>query len=583
MSNSDVLSVEQFRAAFRLDPNPWPQAEPERALIQLGLPSPTCVSMWLAPEQGKALEPTLWLPDNPGITPRLVATGALGTMRVDLDGLSPDTSYVINVRTSADATVQSLRASTAPGPTKQAFSFLASSCFAPYAPRGRFGAFIEGSFWPNAGDGSARPHLMRRTAHVLRLLEQTARARDQPAFLLALGDQIYVDAGESAGQAMLGGTTSTSKRYAAGDVRSFFETIYRATFSLEPYAAALQALPSAMMWDDHEIRDGWGSQGDEESEDWRQHLTTAREYFVAWQGARNPPRGASPASAEAYLDAARVGAKLTRNPEHDFSFDWGREATFFVMDLRSCRNVDERRVVSNEQLNRLETWFASRDDSPTVWVLGSPLPLCHDERWFDWLQRKAVKSRKDDMLDAWWSEPLSEQRERVFRIIEQHFRTHTQHRLLVLSGDVHFSELLELSDSRGRVFGHEIVSSGLAQTYFKRLRGRTPRDTKLPYGIAARGLGRFHGPAFAEVFVQPGSTDQQPPCVSVTFHTSVEQSGKYLANVSGPSAKRLELPLTRFVGKHGQRDELFECFIVTDPEYTSATAIEPASNGRTTT
>ncbi len=584
-TTSNIVSADQFREAFRLAPNPWSKSAPERALVQLGLPSPNSVTLWLAPERGKKLAPSVSVVDHPNVSPRFLPAGGTGPMRVELAGLSPNTAYQIAVSPGGSAPSHMLRATTAPAATTATtFSFLASSCFAPYEePGGRLGAFIEGRRWRRRPEPSGKTaHITRRTAHILRLLERRAcaDAANKPSFLLGLGDQVYVDAGSSAGQAMLEGWNADVKRYAAAELADFFETVYRVTFSIQPYAAALQALPSAMIWDDHEIRDGWGSHGDEEDQTkWRQHLATARDYFVGWQASRNPPREASAcATAEGFAKAAQVGASLTRSTELDFSFDWGRQASFFVMDLRSYRYAKEERVVSTEQLDRLEAWFKTRDDGPTVWVLGSTLPLGHNPGWFDRLQAWCLKvGRRDDMLDAWWSEPLRRQHDRVLEIIEKHFRAHPAHRLLVLSGDVHFSELLELSID-GRVFGHEVVSSGLAQSYFKRWRASSRKQTQLRSGMLAKGLGRFHGPAFAEVFVLAQDNVCCAPNVELTFHTSVTRDGAHLANLTNALPKRLKLPLTSLAEIYGPGGELFEHFIEVDPRHIDSTGVEPTSS-----
>lgn len=578
-TSSPIISAAQFEAAFRLDPNPWPNSPANRALVQLGLPSPTALTLWLAPERGGRLEPRVSLPQYPQVVPRFVSAGSTGPQRVELSGLTPSTTYAIDVATTASGPTQRLTATTAPAATDTGeFSFLATSCFAPYDDPATFAqAAFEWRFRLHGNKGKP-PHITQRTAHALRLLQQRANASapQKPAFWLGLGDQVYVDTGKDAGQAMLTGTKANEKRYAPAELPQFFETIYRAYFSLEPYASALQALPTAMIWDDHEIRDGWGSHGDEEnSDEWRQHLEVARDYFVGWQASRNPPAPGAVATTEGYAEAARVGTSPTKSSEFDFGFDWGSQTTFFIMDLRSQRDTLQGQAGSEAQIERLKAWFASRDDSPTLWVLGSPLPLSLSKRVADTLQRWLICRRKDDMRDAWSSAPLTKQREEILKTIADHFHAHRSHRLLILSGDVHFSELLELSDERdrNRVYGHEIVSSGLAQTYFKFMRCKSQKKALLSPGLSAVGLGRFHGPCFAEIFVKPkvGAA----PDVEVTFHAAVDCSGKHLANLGGPSPVRLQLPLETLTKKYGRDDRLFAEFIHEAKE-TDATAIEPA-------
>jgi hypothetical protein len=241
-----------------------------------------------------------------------------------------------------------------------------------------------------------------------------------------------------------------------------------------------------------------------------------------------------------------------------------------VMDQRSHRNAREKRVISGAQLARIERWLESRENRPTLFVLGSPLPLTLVRRFGDLVQA-LFRTRWDDLYDSWWSSKAKPQRDQLLALLRDHFARHPMHRLLILSGDVHFSELLELADENGTVFGHEIISSGLAQSDFFRVRGRASQaKSALAHGISARGLGRFLGPAFAEVFVEANS--EAAPRVAVTFHTAVTEDGRQLANTTGERLVRLDLPLRpldlRKLGWNG----LFARFTHADPAHRGAGA-----------
>lgn len=574
--NEGLVSAEQFRRAFVAHPDPWPAANPDRALVQLALPHAHGVRLWLAPARGQTLDPVVSLASAPpGVTQRSLRIGEQGTLRIEIDGLDPNTTYELTVVPGPEAAPRRLRATTAPTDPTQSFSFLATSCFSAFAaPRSVLDKLAE-LRWPFGTDIGAGPSIIERTARLLSLLVQRSHAvSEAPSFLLGLGDQVYVDTNDSIGQAMLSGDRTDRRHYAPRDVREFFETVYRATFALQPVDSALSTLPSALMWDDHEIRDGWGSHGDENDplHDWRPHMQAARDFFVGWQAARNPPRRGVQTTSGELLGAMQLGPDLTKNLELDFHFDWGPHATFFVMDLRSWRNSSAGRIVSDDQLQRLESWFASRSDAPTVFVLGSTLPVCHPPRLVDRIQRHLLKFRRDDLADAWWASGPAKRRAELLALIHGHFGRHSRHRLIILSGDVHFSEVIELTDAGGRVFGHEVVSSGLAQTYFKLMRMTTQRDSDLGQGVRARGLGRFHGPAFAEIFVTPEADDRHAPRVEVTFHTSVTLDGRFLANTT-PSTRRLRLPLTQLPTSVWRRAELFGDFVVADQPRRLATTI----------
>ena len=90
------------------------------------------------------------------------------------------------------------------------------------------------------------------------------------------------------------------------------------------------------------------------------------------------------------------------------------------------------------------------------------------------------------------------------------------------------------SEGDERVIGHEIVSSGLAQSSFfarsecmRRLEEWFPEF--VDEQLTSRSLGRYHGASFVELFVGAGA-DNGTPRVEVRFHTG-----------AGASERRVEL------------------------------------------
>jgi phosphodiesterase/alkaline phosphatase D-like protein len=466
-----------------------------------------------------------------------------GPLRLQLLGLESGRLYQLAAAFVERGVEQRrlLDARTAPSAGAPAsFSFLSSSCIQPFA------------------DEKGETIITKKTARSLGLYRRRAQGTSAPApaFALGLGDQIYVDSGA---RAMLEGTYRQRARYDRGEAAAFFDAAYRAQFSVPPLVSARAELPSAMMWDDHEIRDGWGAQQDENTREgrelrWGEHLLAARHHFVAWQSFRNPLRR------DVELDdraRATPGHDLTQSPELDFEAEWGASASFFVMDQRSARSAAAARVVSDAQLERLRRWLYRPRLCPTLLVLGSAMPLTQLRRPIE-LVEYLIAARWDDLRDSWWSRQCRAQRDRILQLLHSFFRAHLEHRLLILSGDVHFSEVLELRDLEGRVFGHEVVSSGLAHESHPRFgRGSPPRPKKLAFGVHSAGLGSFHGPCFAELFVDPVSNG--PPQVEVTFHAAVTADGAALANPSGDMPPRLTLPLSSLATR---REDLLQRFVL---------------------
>jgi phosphodiesterase/alkaline phosphatase D-like protein len=278
-----------------------------------------------------------------------------------------------------------------------------------------------------------------------------------------------------------------------------------------------------MMWDDHEVRDGWGSQGDEalrlEGERWRNHYAAARRWFVGYQAMRNPLHPLPGETAERLLErmAGASEAFPGRGPELHFQFDWGCACTFFVMDLRSQRSLDQ--VIGDEQLRALETWLKRRDDRPRLHVLVSSIPLTLP-KWVRLDPARWLPSRGDDVRDQWWSKSGRRQATRLKELLAERF-SYGRDRLLILSGDVHYSEVRRLEIEGGKFIGHEVISSGLSQDTFIADLGRfglieDTIDRFRTSPLQSTSVSRYHGAGFAELFVAPRSDG--PPSVEIQAH-----------------------------------------------------------------
>lgn len=532
-----------------------------RELVQLGIPSRNRVVIWYACSldsvPGKPsveLNGTIITDFIHDALPKDLATG-----RIEIHNLPAGSTCSVRIQLTAGGQWHQLDARTAPSPNDTSpFSFLAYSCFSPFE------------------QGLVR----QRTVNALTLAVDRGTAEDRPAFSLATGDQVYVDAGAKPTQLfggapldLLGGATSSRRLYADGDASRFFGALYRACFSIPTYDRMLQLIPTCMMWDDHDIRDGWGSHGDEDKAEWREHYTAARRWFIAFQGLRNAAMDAARAGQDPSFDgtASPTNKKVSQMPEFCHTFPWGSLATVFVMDLRSQRSIGassggkylNARVISNDQLKSVESWLQTPEwkGEPKVFVLVTSMPLTHKkgDSWVEW----GPWFRKDDRLDNWWSEAAVKTRDSLVEVIVRHFREHRNHRLLVISGDVHFSEILELEledDGAQRIFGHEVVSSGLAQAHFYATTGdRATSQERVQIGrdgacLTAKGLGRLVAPSFAELFVTKSEDPGSPPDVSVRFAAvAAKEKGRLIGTDSTghtlPKPTMLPLKHKRFIGK----------------------------------
>jgi hypothetical protein len=326
-------------------------------------------------------------------------------------------------------------------------------------------------------------------------------------------------------------------------VPAYLNLLYRLSLGLPAMDAAFANMPSVMMWDDHDIRDGWGSQGDESHPEWREYYRHARDAFVAFQGARNPNfetivnarHWDQPRPAVAIDDAA--GFEERQVEEMDFTFDRGL-ATFFVADARSAKSRDPQ--LRGRQFERIEEWLSNpqRRDRPTVFVFAFPVPVAANPGRIVEVAKKVRSSDQDDAHDR----IHPEDRARLLELFARHFAAQPRHTLVIISGDVHYSGLQSIRQGGkdGRTYGYEVISSGLAQTEYNTKGGLwasvagAPRslDLALPPELIpwVEDHGMYSGPSFAEVFIAPPANNISAPRLGLEFYPAELDGVAYRLN-----------------------------------------------------
>jgi phosphodiesterase/alkaline phosphatase D-like protein len=298
------------------------------------------------------------------------------------------------------------------------------------------------------------------------------------------GDQVYADGVEK-------------ELLAEPDFRKrqqLYLSIYHSMWSDPVYRKVLCSLPSILMWDDHDITDGWGSREDSfkdgKSPDftsaWDGLFEAARSVFRRMQAIRNP----SFDSPNAFDTCFRIG-----------------RAAFVVPDLRSNRNVRKHQIWSADQFNRVRAWVESvRQESDTVFFVSSvvfshgdpkieastvmfwPLVL----RFVGWLHglvtkwnalnsaiRSAVSSfdsdcgdLRDDINDSWGAEANAEETDCVLDWLFSLQNPGDERRplnVVILSGDIHtpgYSTIYSSTPELARPSIPHIVSTPVAYQPF---------------------------------------------------------------------------------------------------------------------
>jgi hypothetical protein len=375
------------------------------------------------------------------------------------------------------------------------------------APGAPFSALFFGDFQPfairdgrvqvNPGDAiererAAAAELPDRTLLAMRaMFERAATGRlgtfPRPTFACGVGDQVYVEgdyhAWDEYGQRhpMSAWTVDAQPRprVPLADLPRFLDECYRGNWSFAPCDRALQACPSVMTWDDHDIRDGWGSQGDEHvyRDSWFRGF---RDAYVAHQFARGPR-----VDPEA---VARVDGALWQQ----FTVNG---VPVFLLDLRTCRDVATPAVLGDEQWQALRAWFAGLDPQRCRhYVLVSSVPLFYRVSERASIAELFTEEVRDDLLDTWTSVPNEPEWRRIVDEIANAGARGL--RGIVVSGDYHVNSLCRITAERPggarETVAYELIASGLAADSFGDWKQRMAREgwfAETPIDVS---LGRLH-------------------------------------------------------------------------------------------
>ena len=312
-------------------------------------------------------------------------------------------------------------------------------------------------------DDEGRP-LDERNAMWRRLAEE----HDRAAFSLVLqgGDQLYADEIVQAHPTLKAWSRADHREKPAVEFseeaeraaeRYLFQR-YADLYSQPEIARLLSRVPSIMMWDDHDIIDGWGSHPASllDSAVGRGLFDVARRMFMLFQ------IGATGTVAPG---ASRDGVGQSLTLKVDFpGFD------VIAPDLRTERRPD--RVMGPDG------WAAvtrALDDcrGQKQRFLMSSVPLLGPR--LSWIERligivPRLRQYEDDLRDQWQSRAHRTEWQRCLMLLEQTI-THGQGDLTVLSGEIHLATCGEMDIEADRVL-RQLVASGIAHPPPPRLYAR---------------------------------------------------------------------------------------------------------------
>ena len=409
----------------------------------------------LSVEEAQALLPESWRRDFP-----IDNLDSDTTAVVDLAELRPDTryGYVLHARDAARVLLGHNRSRGFRTPPsyedRRPFQFALFSCHMPYQQSGLF--------------------RKRTEAHNLRMWDflgaSLRRHGDEIDLVIAGGDQCYTD-----GVPTLDIWRYLNRRMRKEDGRllpdeasmlSWYRDIYCGYWGFPSVQEVFDSFPTYMIWDDHELGDGWGSyyEGEDgESGVVNRMLPDFEEKGLTHAEGRQLAERMFRAAKRAYLEYEHSHNPPTGEGVFDYSFRRGGCA-YYVLDGRGQRDVNREsfRILGREQFDRFESWVRELDPEETAFLfVVSAVPVLHtraglvnaDERW---LIRNA--GLDDDLRDSWEHDLHDEERGALLEVL---FAAAARGiRVCVLSGDVHVSAVFSLEDAEGRRI-YQLTSSAI--------------------------------------------------------------------------------------------------------------------------
>lgn len=235
-------------------------------------------------------------------------------------------------------------------------------------------------------------------------------------------------------------------RQMADQAMDYYFRAYVDTFSQPAYAAAMAAIPSVMMWDDHDIFDGWGSRpaGEHECQVYRGLFAVARRQFSLFQlGAalRDPLESLWGSGHGTFSQGFRVG-----------------DVGVLALDLRSERTRTE--VLGAATWRELPGWLARFHGCKQL-LVASAVPLAFVG--LDWLagavrRLPGTDHLQDDLHDQWRSAGHDQEWLKLLRTLAD-FGLRHRCRVTVLSGEVHLGAAARIR--AGGVDMWQLISSGV--------------------------------------------------------------------------------------------------------------------------
>lgn len=249
-----------------------------------------------------------------------------------------------------------------------------------------------------------------------------------PRFLLPIGDQIYSD--DYVWKRWKRWKLARASHQERLDA---YCGVYDKYFGLKQVQELTARCPVFMTWDDHEIRDGWGSHGDETKPLRQMMFQAAAEAYAKYQLSHNP--------------------HLSNPDQRYYAFQYGKIG-FVVLDLRGYRLAEQSTLLGDTQKEWLENWIRNKAPECKLVFVACSVPFVHLTNQITRLSLKLIakiflklRGLTDDFVDQWNSQPFIDDARFIAELLFQ-LSNDNGVRIVLLGGDVHVATFAVLRSYR---------------------------------------------------------------------------------------------------------------------------------------
>ena len=312
-------------------------------------------------------------------------------------------------------------------------------------------------------NGFSTPDLLRDVSEPYALWRKMSETHAKTPFALLLmgGDQVYADQiwstqAPSPIEAWMQKKYADQNKATAGaamikEIAKFYDWVYPDRWKSAEMSLMFASIPSVMMWDDHDIFDGWGSYPPD-----RQNCDVYQKIFAEAERTFKLFQLRGAAKNRNRLNAAAKHYSL------GFRF---REFHILALDNRAERTYDQ--IMSEQNWSDTKRWLNSFDGQPVKNLLVlTGVPAVYRSFSFVETIYDATpwhEELEDDVHDHWSAKPHHAERVRLVMVLLNFLEAHKNDNIkgVLLSGDVHVGALGQVWNERRQLGLTQVVSSGI--------------------------------------------------------------------------------------------------------------------------